>query len=266
VSAPRSSRAPHPGRWGRSLARIAPLTLLALLSLFARGLGAQSGGRCGEERWPVKVLLDQDTARVNFNAEPTTIGALVGIPRPDSTRPTAARLPLELRTFRVRARLMDVTEQADGDPHLVLVDIDDSTQYLVAEIPDSACAPGSRHASDYAEAQRWARRTGRPIEVEIEGVAFWDDRHGQVGMARNGIELHPVLRVTPILTRSDILREEVGADPPEPTDVRVWVNTSSKVYHCPGSANYGTTARGEYMPESAARRSGARPAGGRRCE
>lgn len=238
---------------------------MVLALLVANSAAAQGGGRCGEERWPVKVLLDQDAARVNFAPEPTSIGALVGIPRPQGTRPPNARLDAELRTFRVRARLLKVTEQADGDLHLVVVDLADSTQFLVAEIPDSACATGSRHASDFAEAQRWARRTGIPIEVELEGVAFWDDQHGQVGMARNGIELHPVLRVTPVLTRSDILRMEVGADPPDPEDVRVWVNTSSKVYHCPGSANYGTTARGEYMPESAAARAGARPAGGRRC-
>lgn len=238
----------------------------AVLALLAAGpAAAQPGGRCGEERWPVKVLLDRDAGRVDFTAEPTTIGALAGIPRPLGARPTAARLAIELRTFRVRGRLMDVTEQADGDLHLVVVDIADPTQFLVAEIPDSACAVGSRRASDYAEAQRWARRTGIPIEVEIEGVAFWDDQHGQVGMARNGIELHPVLRVTPVLTRSDILRTELDADPPDAQEVRVWVNTSSKVYHCPGSANYGTTARGEFMPESTAVRAGARPAGGRRC-
>jgi hypothetical protein len=239
--------------------------MLSMLTLTAGALEAQAGGRCGEERWPVKVLLDLDAAHVDFDAQPTTIGALVGVPRPAETRPHAARLDLERRTFRVRARLIEVTEQADGDLHLVVVDIADPTQFLVAEIPDSTCAIGSRRASDYAEAQRWARRTGLPLEVEIEGVAFWDDQHGQIGMARNGIELHPVLHITPVLTRSDILRAEVGADPPDPQDVRVWVNTSSKVYHCPGSANYGTTARGEYMPETTAVRSGARPAGGRRC-
>ncbi len=241
------------------------LRSLVLLPALAVALRAQSGDRCGEERWPVKVLLDRDAARVNREVQPTTIGALVGIPRPPGARPSNARLDIELRTFRIRARLVAVKEQVDGDLHLVVVDVADTTQYLVAEIPDSACASGSRHASDYAEAQRWARRTATPIEVEIEGVAFWDDQHGQVGMARNGIELHPVLRVTPVLTRSDILRAEVGADPPDPLDVRVWVNTSSKVYHCPGSASYGTTARGEYMPESAAVRAGTRPAGGRRC-
>jgi hypothetical protein len=46
---------------------------------------------------------------------------------------------------------------------------------------------------------------------------------------------------------------------------RVWVNRSSHVYHCPGSRYYGTTKRGEYMSESAARSAGNRPAYGRTC-
>jgi hypothetical protein len=47
--------------------------------------------------------------------------------------------------------------------------------------------------------------------------------------------------------------------------VRVWVNTSSHVYHCPGTRYYGNTKQGRYMPESEARSGGNRPAGGRSC-
>lgn len=46
---------------------------------------------------------------------------------------------------------------------------------------------------------------------------------------------------------------------------KVWVNTSSGVYHCPGSATYGTTKRGTYMSEDEAREAGHRAAGGRSC-
>ena len=46
---------------------------------------------------------------------------------------------------------------------------------------------------------------------------------------------------------------------------RVWVNTRSRVYHCPGTRYYGNTARGEYLSEAAAEAQGHRPAGGRRC-
>ncbi len=244
------------------LAALAAGIATSLVALPAR---AQAGARCGEERWNVKVLQDPDAPRVASVAEPTTIAALTDIPRPDGSRPENARLPMELRLFRVRASLIRMLEQSDGDIHLVLADLRDPSVVLIAEIPDSACAPRSRRSSDYARAQTWVRAQPLPIEVEVEGVAFWDDHHGQAGMARNGIELHPVLRITPVLNRNDFLREEVGAVEVDTTAVRVWLNTSSKVYHCPGSANYGTTARGQFMPEPAAVRAGGRPAGGRPC-
>jgi hypothetical protein len=46
---------------------------------------------------------------------------------------------------------------------------------------------------------------------------------------------------------------------------RVWVNSSSHVYHCPGSRYYGATKRGAYMSEADARSSGNRPAHGQTC-
>ncbi len=50
-----------------------------------------------------------------------------------------------------------------------------------------------------------------------------------------------------------------------PSELQVWVNTSSKVYHCPGTRYYGATARGSYMTEFAATGAGYRPAGGKSC-
>jgi hypothetical protein len=52
----------------------------------------------------------------------------------------------------------------------------------------------------------------------------------------------------------------------EPTGgIKVWVNTSSWVYHCPGSRHYGNTKSGRFMSESEARAAGHRPAYGRAC-
>ena len=45
----------------------------------------------------------------------------------------------------------------------------------------------------------------------------------------------------------------------------VWLNTSSNVYHCQGTAYYGTTKAGKYMTEADAKTAGAHADHGRAC-
>jgi hypothetical protein len=48
-------------------------------------------------------------------------------------------------------------------------------------------------------------------------------------------------------------------------DGKVWVNTKSKVYHCMGSAAYGTTKVGEYLTEADAKAKGNHGVKGKTC-
>lgn len=47
--------------------------------------------------------------------------------------------------------------------------------------------------------------------------------------------------------------------------VTVWVNTKSRIYHCPDTPWYGKTKNGEYMTQQEAQAAGYRPAYGIVC-
>jgi len=170
----------------------------------ARG-SDQCGGPCGTGRWLVKTLSDTTRDHVNLTPVPTTVAALVALPNPGSW-PEAARLaPVEFTTYQVQAYLVGWHHAKDGDIHLILQDPGDQRATLIAEIPSPACAGAcaSRLAARYSEARAaFAELLHRPNPAEtprllrVTGVGFFDRPHGQLGAARNCIELHPVLALT----------------------------------------------------------------------
>lgn len=153
-------------------------------------------GDCGYDRWPVKIMRDVDTAKVDWTPILTTIGTLGNIPKPHIRYPRSRRIaPEELRVYRVRAIIYQITVEKDRDWHLVLHDPEAQELSMIAEIPDPACVDDPGLKAVLFEARRVLRTIPRHGIADIDGVGFFDVIHSQRGRTRNGFELHPVLRL-----------------------------------------------------------------------
>jgi hypothetical protein len=198
-------------------------TLLLALALAAAVVGvlsrssqpsAVASAVCGAERWSVKTLSDPNVGEVNFNPKSTTVSALRSKPAPTVGFSTPRISGVETTTYEVRAKLIEYALEDDHDVHLVISSPANTAKTMIVEFPDSTC-PGAR-SSPKKSAMRNARAAliaacGTPSTsfhdlhgtATITGVGFFDVKHGQSGVAPNGIELHPVLRFrNAVCTRS----------------------------------------------------------------
>src|SRR5262249_18007831 len=94
----------------------------------------------------------------------------------------------------------------DSDEHLVLGDAQQHS--LIAEVPFPPCVGtggndlmkcASTRARAAVDNQFGASISTTPfypnVPVTVVGIGFFDEIHGQHGVAPNGIELHPVLAI-----------------------------------------------------------------------
>jgi hypothetical protein len=101
----------------------------------------------------------------------------------------ASRLPFEHNVFTVVAAVTLVRSEEDGGLHLVLRD---RSAHMIAEAPDAECT--RRAALRFRKAMALARDLVRVCaRARVTGVAFFDFKHGQTGVAPNAIELHPII-------------------------------------------------------------------------
>jgi hypothetical protein len=166
---------------------------------------------CGVEFWNVKTGIDADAAAINLNnVIPTTISDLRAIPiafPPAGDRPTvnnaATRIsPTEFNVYQVHATLTLYKLETDVDYHMVLQDANNNT--IISEVPSPACVGAQ---SPFLSGITSARATmdarlspgdgfqNANLPVRVTGVGFFDNLHGQTGLAPNGIEIHPILKL-----------------------------------------------------------------------
>lgn len=96
----------------------------------------------GTERWPVKTGSDDDVGNVAKLVVATTVREIGGFPRPDGLLPPTSdppqfqsrrAVPLETTVWRLKASIIALRLEKDGDYHLVLQD--DSGAMMIAEVP-----------------------------------------------------------------------------------------------------------------------------------
>jgi hypothetical protein len=166
-------------------------------------LSGRLNGFCGAERGLVKTLQDPAATRINRVALQTTIGKLTRLTAP-RLRPANTRIaPVELRTYRVRARLIAMTLTDASDIKLVIADSRTGVN-MIAKFPAPWCtlnAPPALKALMNKARTAVETACGTPGanfaiiggNATITGVGYFESVHGQRGVAPNGIEIHPVL-------------------------------------------------------------------------
>jgi hypothetical protein len=199
-------------KWCTMLHRLMFVTALLAATVTAPSVASMPyGSACGVFRWAVKTARDPGAVRLPSSATATSIATLVRLSLPgDPAFFTARRSPVETTLWHVRARLQGYVQEPDGDMHLLLRD-PHTGEAMIGEIPAPYCSPPN-HAAQYAAARGAVERIGRhaarphriwwldyrgatPPLIDAYGYGFWDDEHHQTGAARNGVELHPILRI-----------------------------------------------------------------------
>ena len=154
----------------------------------------------------MKTLSDERAGNVNFNPELVTVDHLRALaePKPAVKNTTKRLSPVETTTFTVEAALVAFKLEDDRDVHLIIADPANLDHTMIVELPDVACEgaiASSRRVEIEAARAAFVAACGEPVEsfrllgghATITGVGFFDRKHGQRGLAPNGIELHPVL-------------------------------------------------------------------------
>jgi hypothetical protein len=189
---------------------ISAAIVIGLLAIRGPGgtqpLAADARTTCGDQRWPVKTLSDPREKLVNYKPHDSSIGRLRKKPHPHVGPNTKRIEGVETTNYRVAARLVEMKLADDRDIQLVIAVPSAPAKMMIVEFPDTTCngASSSPKKGKMASARSAIiAACGQPSSshftnlggrANITGVGFFDIPHGQIGVAPNAIELHPVLK------------------------------------------------------------------------
>jgi hypothetical protein len=194
------------GLWKSSLFG-AVFVVAGLSAVAIPSWSATTAIQCGEWRWPVKTLSDSDAGKVRYGKIlDRKVPALRKVTPPSSLGGDSPRYhSVERNVYRLHVALIEAKIQDDHEIHVVVAGPKAKAQTMIVEFPNVKCkgAATSIRRRAMATARNHLLNDCGPINsnkfvklagtATITGVGFWDSKHGQTGVAPNGIELHPVL-------------------------------------------------------------------------
>ena len=209
------------------------------------GSSTTCGQHCGTERWAVKTLTDADASSIqSMQPKPMKVAELITQTAP-SKLPATSRVPFEKNLVTVHALLIgwkiEGEPGGDQDFHIVIADPDDTSKQMIVEVPSPKCqkACSSIFLTKFQNNRDAVpAKLGQPATsfqslpdawiVDIVGPPLFDFNHGQIGLAPNCVEIHPVVDIT-----------FVGQ-----SGKKVAANSASSIaHHCGVPAGGGTTTK-----------------------
>jgi hypothetical protein len=173
----------------------------AAAALEEQSLVSPSGVRCGVARWGVKTLTDADASKVDLTPVPSDITSLASITPPKVTE-DLPRQPQEQNVYTVTGAILGFKREDDSDIHLAIQDPQHPDVSMIVEFPNAGCVHGAVDEAAIDQARQGFEQAFGPATkklkkptgcVTVTGVFFFDEIHGQFGVAPNGAELHPVI-------------------------------------------------------------------------
>jgi hypothetical protein len=155
----------------------------------------------------VKTGTDDDAASVDLTPRQGSVASLAGLraPQHPNSRKATRFAPTELQVFSVSGTITLVRLEGDQDYH---IELEDGRRTMIVESSMPSCARGSLFEQQItAVRDKIEQKLGGPFlskgesahpgwNVTVTGIAFFDVKHGQTGVAPNAIELHPLLDIT----------------------------------------------------------------------
>ena len=187
---------------------------------------------CGKERWGAKTLSDATASSINMTPQAMSVSQLVNETAPAGSETRVP--PLETQAVTVHADLLGFKIEGDSDLHIVIQD-HATKETMIVEIPDPRCSGVcSSIARDQIVQARTTFETAfagsppgpdfraltTPVPIDVTGIPLFDFTHPtpQTGLAKNCIEVHPVLSIT--LPANQPLTTVLGHTPKAPAGTK----------------------------------------------